>query len=147
MIANDDYEEIAPNFKNALIEKAPSVHPFWGLLGMQLKDIKKGWAVVRLAFDPKLTQGDGIAHGGAIFSAADASVAMALIGMLARNETLVTLEMKINYLKPFSSGVILAEAHIAHKGSRTCLGEVSVMTETGELIAKALATYMIIPKK
>jgi uncharacterized protein (TIGR00369 family) len=140
------FEDIAPNFKTALIRKSQSVHPFWGLLGMELVDVKKGWAVIKLPFDPKLTQADGIAHGGSTFSAADAAVAMALIGLIERNETMVTLEMKLNYLKPFVEGTLLAEAVIVQKGKRTAVGEVDVRSDTGDLIAKAIATYMILPK-
>lgn len=147
MIDKSKFEELSANFKKALIGKAQTVHPYWGLLGMELADIKKGWAVVRLPFDPKLTQADGIAHGGATFSAADAAVAMALIGLIARHETMVTLEMKINYLKPFVGGAILAEAAIVQKGSRTALGEVNVHSDTGELIAKGLATYRILQRR
>jgi uncharacterized protein (TIGR00369 family) len=146
MTVNKVFEEISPNFKAALIKKAPAAHPFWALLGMTLIDIKKGWAVVKLPFDRKLTQADGIAHGASIFATADAAVGMALIGYLERSETMVTLEMKINYLKPFARGAILAQAEIVQKGARTALGEVRVITETGDLIAKALATYMIFPK-
>jgi uncharacterized protein (TIGR00369 family) len=146
MTANKVFEEISPNFKAALIKKAPVAHPFWALLGMTLIDIKKGWAVVKLPFDRKLTQADGIAHGGSIFATADAAVGMALIGCIERTETMVTLEMKINYLKPFARGAILAQAEIVQKGARTALGEVRVITESGDLIAKALATYMIFSK-
>ena len=141
------YEELTPNFKRALMEKARTVNPYWHLLGMTLADVKKGWALVRLPFEKKLTHADGIAHGGAIFSAADAAVAMALIGLIERNETMVTIEMKLNYLRPFVQGALQAEARIVQKGSRTALGEVDVTTETGDRIAKGLATYMIIPKR
>jgi uncharacterized protein (TIGR00369 family) len=147
MVDQNEYEEISPNFKSALIKKTRSVHPFWKLLGMELVDVKKGWAVVKLPFDKKLTQADGIAHGGSTFAAADAAVAMALIGMIDRNETMVTLEMKLNYTRPFSSGSILAEAVIVQKGSTTALGEVSVKTDKNELIAKGLATYRILPRR
>jgi acyl-CoA thioesterase len=147
MIDPTQFEELAPNFRKALIAKAHTAHPFWNLLGMRLADIKKGWAVVELPFDSKLTQADGIAHGGATFSAADAAVAMALVGLIGRDETLVTLEMKLNYLKPFSGGTLRAEARVVQKGSRTALGEVRVTTDTNGLIAMGLATYMIIPKK
>lgn len=142
-----EFEELSPNYKKALIEKAHTAHPFWTLLGMRLADIKKGWAVVQLPFDPKLTQADGIAHGGATFSAADAAVAMALVGLIGRDETLVTLEMKLNYLKPFTGGTLRAEARVVQKGTRAALGEVRVTTDTNGLIAMGLATYMIIPKK
>ncbi|MDA8141962.1 MAG: PaaI family thioesterase [Desulfobacteraceae bacterium] len=146
MVDNSQFEEISPNFKKALIQKAPSVHPFWGLLGLELHDIKKGWAIVRLPFDKKLTQADGIAHGGATFSTADAAVAMALVGLIGRDETMVTLEMKINYLKPFDRGAIMAEAVIVQKGSRLAVGEVSIRSEEGELVAKGMATFMILQK-
>ena len=141
-----EFEPLPPNFEKALLKKAQTVHPFWNLLGMELTAVRKGWAVIRLPFDKKLTQADGIGHGGAVFSAGDAAVAMALIGLIERNETMVTIEMKINYLKPFVDSVLLAEASIVQKGSRTALGEVDVMTENGDKIAKGLATYMIIPK-
>lgn len=147
MIDEYKYQELPPNFKNALIKKSQSVHPFWTLLGMELVDVRKGWAIVRLPFDEKLTQADGIAHGGSTFSAADAAVAMALIGLIDRNETIVTLEMKLNYIRPFTKGTIRAEAVIIQKGSKTALGEVSVKTDKDELIAKGLATYRILSKK
>jgi uncharacterized protein (TIGR00369 family) len=147
MIDRTQFAEIAPNFRNALIKKSQSVHPFWLLLGMELVDVKKGWAIIKLPFDPKLTQADGIAHGGSTFSAADAAVAMALIGMIDRNETMVTLEMKLNYLKPFTEGTLLAEAVIVQKGTRTAVGEVTVKTDLDELIAMGMATYMILPKR
>lgn len=147
MVDQNEYDEISPNFKSALIKKTQMVHPFWKLLGMELVDIKKGWAVVKLPFDQKLTQADGIAHGGSTFSAADAAVAMALIGLIDRSQTMVTLEMKLNYTRPFTNGTLLAEAVIVQKGSTTALGEVSVRTDKNELVAKGLATYMILPKR
>ncbi len=146
MTESVQYEELYPNFKKALLEKSQTVHPFWNLLGMKLVDVKKGWAVVHLPFDEKLTQADGIAHGGATFSAADAAVAMALIGMIERNETMVTLEMKLNYLKPFTGGAISAEARILRKGARAAIGEVDVKNEEGQLIAKGLSTFVILQK-
>ena len=146
MTEPNEFEALSPNFKRALMEKAQSVHPFWNLLGMELADVRKGWAVIRMPFEKKLTHADGIAHGGAIFSAADAAVAMALIGLIERNETMVTIEMKLNYLKPFKKGMLYAEARIVQKGSRTALGEVDVTLESGAKIAKGLATYMVLPK-
>jgi len=142
-----EYEDIAPNFRKSLIEKMKVNVPYWKLLGMELVDVKKGWAVVKLPFEKKLTQPDGVAHGGAIFSPADAAVAVALLGLIDRNETLLTIEMKINYIKPISEGDIIAEAKIVHRGGRTAIGDVEVRNSNGDLIAKCLATYMIIKNK
>ncbi|MDD5711849.1 MAG: PaaI family thioesterase [Smithellaceae bacterium] len=138
-----DYEELNPSFRKALLEKIQESAPYWKLLGMELVDVKKGWAKVRLPFDRKLIHPLGIAHGGAIFSPADSAVAMALIGLVERDEIFTTIEMKINYLKPFADGEIIAEARIVYRGTKTALGDVEVTNEKGELVAKGLATYMI----
>jgi uncharacterized protein (TIGR00369 family) len=138
------FEELEPRFKNALIDGMKTKSPFWSLLGMELVDVKKGWAKVRLPFDHKLVHPLGIAHGGAIFSPADSAVAMALIGLVERDETFTTIEMKINYLVPFKEGEIIAEARIVYKGNKTAIGDVEVRNGEGTLIAKGLATYMIL---
>lgn len=139
----EKFEELAPKFKNALIDAMKTRSPFWALLGMEIVDVRKGWAKVRLPFAEKLVHPLGIAHGGAIFSPADSAVAMALIGLVERDEIFTTVEMKINYLIPFKDGEITAEAKIVYKGSKTALGDVEVRNLRGDLIAKGLATYMI----
>ncbi len=141
-----EYEELSPNFRKAIIEKMKITIPFWKLLGMEVMDVKKGRAIMKLPFSEKLTQPDGVAHGGAIFSLADTSVATALLGLIDRNETMLTVEMKINYIKAAKGGEILSEAKIIHRGSNTAIGDVEVRNSEGELLAKCLATYMIIKK-
>jgi acyl-CoA thioesterase len=72
---------------------------------------------------------------------------MALVGMIDKDENISTLEMKINYLKPFVEGEIIAEAKIVHKGTMTAIGDVEVRDEKDNLIAKGLATYAVFKKK
>jgi uncharacterized protein (TIGR00369 family) len=141
-----DHPELHPKFKETLLAKMQEASPFWTLLGLELTDVRKGWARVRLPFSKKLVHPLGIAHGGAVFSAADSAVAMALIGLVERDETFTTVEMKINYLRTFHDGEITAEARIIHKGDKTALGDVEVKNGKGQLIAKGLATYMILKK-
>lgn len=141
------YEDLSPKFKETLLTRMQEESPYWTLLGLEIADIKKGWAKVRLPFARKLVHPLGIAHGGAIFSAADSAVAMALIGLVERDETFTTVEMKINYLRPFDKGEIMAEAQIIHRGGKTALGDVEVRNGDGTLIAKGLATYMILKKE
>lgn len=141
-----EYEELNPEFKESLLNWMKTNNQFWTLLGMEILDLRKGWAKIRLPISEQLTNGIGVAHGGAIFSPADSAVGMALVGMLEKDETLSTLEMKINYVKPISNGDIIAEARIVHRGTMTAVGDVEVRDEKGHLIAKAMATYAIIRK-
>ena len=142
-----EYEDLTPQFKAAILDWMKTRNPFWSLLGMQLVDVKKGWAQIRLPFDKKLTNAVGLVHGGAIFTPADSAVGMALIGMVSRNENISTLEMKINYLKPVKTGEIIAAAKIVHKGKQTAIGDVEVRDKNDALIAKGLATYAIFKKR
>jgi len=142
-----EYEELNPHFKQSLLNWMETKNPFWSLLGMEIIEIKKGWAQIRLPFSEKLANGTGVVHGGAIFSPADSAVGMALVGMVNKNENISTLEMKINYLKPLTAGDIIAEAKIVHRGTMTAIGDVEVKDEKGNLIAKGLATYAITKKE
>jgi acyl-CoA thioesterase len=142
-----EYEELAPRFKEAILDWMKNRNPFWSLLGMELVEVKKGWAQIRLPFDKKLTNAIGLVHGGAIFTPADSAVGMALVGMISRNENISTLEMKINYLKPVKKCDIIAEAKIVHKGAQTAIGDVEVRDVNDVLIAKGLATYAIFKKR
>jgi len=121
--------------------------PFWSLLDMELVAVKKGWAKIRLPFTEKLANGIGLAHGGVIFSPADSAVGMALVGLLDRDETISTLEMKINFLKPLKGRKIFAEATIVHRGTMTAIGDVDVRDEDKNPVAKGLATYAIVKKE
>ncbi len=140
------YEELDPGFKKSVVQWMKTHNHFWSLLGMEIVDMKKGWAKIRLPFAEKLVNGVGVAHGGAVFAPADSAVGVALVGMLNRDETLSTLEMKINYTRPFKQGEITAEARIVHKGNQTAIGDVEVRDEKDNLIAKGLATYAIVKK-
>jgi uncharacterized protein (TIGR00369 family) len=141
-----DFEDLAPGFKDALINKMSGTAPFWSLLGLELVDIKKGWAKIRMPFDKKITNANGVVHGGAIFAPADSAVGLALLGLIGKDELISTIEMKINYLKPFERGEVFIEGKIIHKGANTAIGEAEVKDARGNLIAKSLATYMIMKK-
>lgn len=138
-----EYDELAPRFKKSLLTKAKTNSPFWSLLDMDLIDVKKGWAKIKIPYSPKLANANGVTHGGVIFSAADTAVGIALVGLVDRDNLITTIEMKINYLKPFDSGEIIAEAKIIHKGTQTAIGDVEVRDSNDNLVAKAISTYAI----
>ena len=140
------YEALDPKFQAAIEDWMKNKNPFWALLGMELLEIKKGWSKVRLPIEEKLCNAIGLVHGGAIFSAADSAVGMALIGLTDRDENISTLEMKINYMKPVKGKEIIAAAKIIHRGGHTAIGDVAVRDGENNLISKGLATYAIFKK-
>ncbi len=143
----NEHPQLDKQSKEFIISRMKTHAPYWALLGMELVDLRKGWAKVRLPYSDKLIQPFGVVHGGAIFSVADSSVAMALLGLVKDDEVFTTVEMKINYLKPFTRGEAIAEASIIHKGSRIALGDVEVRDANSALIAKAVSTYIVMKKR
>lgn len=137
------YEDFDLKLKNELIAIAPEAVPYWKLLGMQLIDIKKGWAKVALPITEKLKNGFGVVHGGALFSPADSAVGTALLGLVENDTTMATIEMKINYIKPIREGTIIVEARIIHMGRTIALGEADICDNAGNLLGKVLTTYKI----
>ena len=139
-------KELSPHYSKALLTKTKNAIPFWSLVGMELVDIKKGWAKTKIPYSLNLTNANGVAHGGIIFSAADSAVGLALLGLVDRHDLITTIEMKINYLRSFDRGEIFAEAKIIFKGAQTAVGEVEVRDSDGNLVAKAISTYAIIKR-
>ena len=135
-------EPLNPNFKQALLNRLPERMAFWNLLGIEFVDVEIGWARMRMLFAEKLTNSTGVSHGGALFTLADSAASMALVSMAAKGEVVTTVEMKINFLKPFTGGEAVAEARILHCGKTTALGDVEIKDSNGSLIAKGSATLL-----
>lgn len=121
--------------------------PYYQLLKICLEKIDEGFARFRLPFQRELTQGFGVVHGGAIATLADTAVAYALLSLIQPGERVATAEFKINYLSAVTSGDLIGEARIINKGEKLALGDMEVRDEKGKLIAKGLATYMILKNK
>lgn len=125
------------------VMKVANSSPYYRLLGMGVKEIKKGESRIEMPFKQDLTHPYGIAHGGAIASLADSAVAMALIDLVDPKDRITTIEFKINFFASINKGKLEAHAKIIHKGSRTAVGDVEVVNEKGKLVAKLVATYSI----
>lgn len=116
---------------------------YYQLLGMEVVTMKKGESTLRMPFKRELTHPYGMIHGGAIASLADSAVAMALVTVVDPNDRITTIEFKVNFLAPVSEGKLTAQAKILHKGGKTAVGDVEVLNEKGDLVAKVIATYSI----
>ena len=79
---------------------------FYQLLGMEILDVKPGYSKLRVRFRKALTHAGGVGHGGVMASIADSCIACALFGMMEDPADLgiSTIEMKLNYLRPFKEG-------------------------------------------
>ncbi|MHB8781555.1 MAG: PaaI family thioesterase [Candidatus Geothermincolia bacterium] len=117
--------------------------PYYQLIGMQLEELGRGYSRFRLPVKEGLHNVAGIVHGGAIASVADAAMGVALATLLDPfTERPVTVEMKINYLAPVTSGVLIAEGRVAQKGSSLTVTRGEVSDGEGRPVALAMATFL-----
>ncbi len=85
-------------------------------------------------------------HGGTIPPLIDLAGAIAVAHTYPNAMMAVdaTIEMKVNYLKKASDGMVVAVAKVVHRGRRIAVADVDV-TNAGNLCAKGLITYMLHP--
>lgn len=117
--------------------------PYFRLLGMRATHLSEGYARIHLPSSRDLRNSFGTMHGGAIGSLADSAGGVAL-RTLAEPLAVTTVEFKVNLLAPVTEGELVAEARIVRKGSRIAVAEVEIKAQGGNLVAVALATYMIL---
>jgi acyl-CoA thioesterase len=117
--------------------------PFYRLIGFEVVDAGPGYAKLKMPVRPELFQFQAAVHGGALFSVADAAVAVALLTLAEPGEKALTIEAKLNYLAQVTEGEVIAEGRVVHKGRSIALGEVDVTRADGRLCAKGLITYTL----
>src|SRR5919198_5881770 len=100
--------------------------PVARLIGFTLTSIAPGQA--RIAFEAGAQHANpmGTLHGGILCDIADAAMGMAYASTLTASETFTTLELKINFLRPFWTGKLIAEARMVKDGRIIGLVECNV---------------------
>jgi acyl-CoA thioesterase len=127
-----------------LVRRTARSIPFLKHLGIRLVRLGHGRSEIKLNVTRSLTQSKGIAHGGVAASLIDSAIGFALHTMIKPGEMTTTVEMKVNYLAPVPPGVLRASGKIIHRGKRIAVGEGEVRNREGILVAKGLATYIIL---
>ena len=113
---------------------------FSELLGCRLQRLEEGVAEVSLALAPHLRNRGNMLHGGAIFSLVDTAMGLACSSAHGFDRHSVTVECKINYLRPVSDGEVLCIARVLQAGRRILVVEADVL-QGDKLMAKAQGTF------
>ncbi len=117
--------------------------PFLEHIGAELKNYTTGTAEVALHVEPYHLQHMGFVHGGVISTLMDNTGWYAAVSSLDEGFTAVTMEIKINYLKPASGKHLLASAEVKRQGKKVAFVTIELHDE-GKLVAYATGTYAIL---
>ncbi|MDD5406100.1 MAG: PaaI family thioesterase [Sulfurovaceae bacterium] len=117
--------------------------PFLEHIGAALKKCGNGKAEVELMTQDYHLQHLGFIHGGVISTLMDNTGWYAAVSNVDENHTAVTMEIKINYLKPASGKYLIASAKVKRQGRSTSFVTIELHDE-GRLVAFATGTYAIL---
>ena len=122
------------------------VFPFLEHTGAALKNFSKDEAQVELHVQPYHLQHKGFIHGGVISTLMDNTGWYAAVSNLEEGFSAVTMEIKINYLKPALGKYLLASASIKRQGRTTSFVTIELHDED-TLVAYATGIYAIISEE
>ena len=116
--------------------------PVAELLGIDRVSFGDGKCTMSLEAGDQHANPMGTIHGGILCDLADAAMGMAFFTTSDEGESFTTLELKINFVRPFWTGTLLAHGRVVSRGRTVGLTECDVMDENDRLIAKASSTVM-----
>ena len=116
------------------------------LIGASLRKVEAGEVEVALPFRDELTQQKGYIHGGVIGMIADTACGYAAFSLMPAGGSLVTVEYKMNILKP-GRGALVAHGKVLPPGRTLTVARAEVYAQDGSHVATMLQTLMALPDR
>jgi acyl-CoA thioesterase len=130
--APDDGADVDP----ALFARL-AADPLAGHLGIELEQVRPGYARAAMTIGPELLNAVGTAHGGATMALLD--VVHAAVSN-SHGTVAVAQDVHTEFLAPGRPGDrLVAEGTEVHRSSRTAVYRIDARTQDGRLVATALA--------
>jgi len=113
-------------------------------LGMKLIEVDHGTCTVELVTDKRHLQQHGHVHAGVVATLADHAAGGAARSSVPEGSDVITIEFKINFLRPAPAGKLIGKAKALRTGRTVSVAETEVFS--GEtLVAKLTSTLAVIP--
>jgi uncharacterized protein (TIGR00369 family) len=114
------------------------------LIGASLKSVAAGQVEIALPYRDDLTQQKGFIHGGILGMIADTACGYAAFSLMPAGGSLVTVEYKMNILKP-GRGALVARGKVVRPGRTLTVARAEVYADDGSHVATMLQTLMALP--
>lgn len=102
--------------------------------GIEIIDVREDYAKTKLVVGPQHLNALGMMQGGALFTLADFTFAVATNA--GYEESTVAIECTISFLKPVTDGVLYAESEEVFKTRSLKALDVTITDGRGEIVAK-----------
>jgi uncharacterized protein (TIGR00369 family) len=121
--------------------------PFTEHLGIRLVEMTREHALVSLEKRPELLNSWGATHGGVIMTMLDLVMSWAVRGHYDAIGGVLTVDLSVGFMRAGFGDRVLAEGRVLHGGKSTAFCEGEARDAEGELLAKAIGTFKLLPDK
>ena len=141
-VSNPDFaEEIKASFaKQSIME----------LIGAELSLVEPGLVEIALPYRSDLAQQHGYLHAGVVATIADSAAGYAAYSLMPAGSEVVSVEFKVNLLRPAKGKSFLARAEVIKPGRTLTVVRADVFANTNSrdraLVATMLATMICLQK-
>ncbi|HLM27196.1 MAG TPA: PaaI family thioesterase [Thermoleophilaceae bacterium] len=103
--------------------------------------------VVRMTIRPELINLGGLLSGVATYGMIDYGMGRALWMQTAEDEAIATVNISINYVQTATEGDLVCTTTVDRRNRRLAVMRAEVLHEDGRLIATAIGSYTIFPRR
>ncbi|MEQ1614356.1 MAG: PaaI family thioesterase [Hyphomicrobiaceae bacterium] len=113
--------------------------------GARLAEIEPGRVAIELPYGEVVGQQQGLFHGGAIGALGDIAGGYAALSLMPAGSEVVTVEYKINFIRPAKGALLRAEGQVLRAGKSVTVARIDVSVVDGDkptAVALLQATFM-----
>ena len=121
---------------------------FVKICGINLDELERGRAQSSVEITETHSQQDDFVHAGVMATMADHTAGYAAFSVVPEDSRILTLEFKINFLRPAIGARLICRAQVVKEGKNILVADSEVYSERDgieKLAAKALVTLMAVP--
>lgn len=120
-----------------------SIDGVTGFLGMRFP----AYGVTEIDVRDEFMNRAGLVSGGVVFTLLDYAMGTALWEQIDETEMIATTNISINYLRSVRAGTITATATVDRRNARNASLRAEVRDATDELLATAVGSFAIFPRR
>jgi uncharacterized protein (TIGR00369 family) len=116
-------------------------------LGIEINKIEAGYCETILRIKEKHLQQDGFVHAGVLATIADHTAGGAAASMIKDTQTILSIEFKINMLRPAIGEELICKAKVIKNGKTISIvdSEVfSIKAQEEKMVSKAIVTLAVV---
>lgn len=138
------FEPRDPGFEGRVRESFAR-QPFMATIGAELTRVEPGRVEIVVPYSAHITQQHAFVHGGVVGAIADNAAGYAAYSLMSDEDSVLTVEYKVNLLAPARGERVVARAEVMRPGRTLTIVRSDVFAEAGgatELCATAVVTLM-----